>query len=93
MFQNVSATCSTDDQISELFSQYHRRYLHIESAMETPEIDEYTIDLHGELGRIVEIISENEQRPGTFASGRSLSMVAGARNCLDLLLTTSVKTA
>ncbi len=49
----------------------------IEHVTVTPQIDGFSIDLHGELGRILEIVSEKEQRPGTFVSGRSLSVVAG----------------
>ena len=49
----------------------------IEYVMVTPEDDGFSVDLHGELGRILEITSENEQRPDTGVSGRSLSVVAG----------------
>ncbi len=49
----------------------------IERVTITPENYGFSIDLHGKLGRILEIVSEKEQRPGTFVSGRSLSVVAG----------------
>ena len=55
--------------------------------MSGPKRGEIAATLHGDLGTILEWAAQKQKTPGTFASGASVSVVAGARNHLDLLLT------
>ncbi len=43
----------------------------------TPTNTGFDVELHGELGAIMEMVDENEQRPAVDAAGRPLSVVAG----------------
>jgi site-specific DNA recombinase len=47
---------------------------------------EIAATLHGDLGTILEWTVQKQNTPDAFASGVSVSVVAGARNHLDLLL-------
>ena len=38
------------------------------------------VELHGELGAIMEMVDENERRPAGISARRSLSVVAGVRH-------------
>ena len=51
-----------------------------------PGRGEIDATLQGDLGAILEWTDQKRNTPGAFASGVSVSVVAGARNCLDLLL-------
>ena len=37
----------------------------------------FDVELHGELGAIMEMIDQNDRRPAELTAGRSLSVVAG----------------
>jgi len=50
-----------------------------------PRTGALAIDLHGELGAILDLSNE-KAAPGRTRSGHSTVLVAGARNCLYLLL-------
>lgn len=50
----------------------------------TPTNTGFDVELHGELGAIMEMVDQNERRPGGKTAGRSLSVVAGGRNRLSL---------
>ena len=50
----------------------------IESVTVTPLPYGFDIDVHGELGTILSIVGQNDERPGQSRSGRSLWVVAGA---------------
>ncbi|WVX50740.1 hypothetical protein ROLI_038400 [Roseobacter fucihabitans] len=50
----------------------------------TPTNTGFDVELHGELGAIMEVVDGNEQRPAVEAAGRSLSVVAGGRSNLNL---------
>ena len=49
----------------------------IEKIVVTPEVDGFSIDLHGELGRILEIVGEKESPSPDLQGKSSLSVVAG----------------
>ena len=46
----------------------------------TPTNTGFDVELYGELGAIMQMVDENEQRPAVDAAGRSLSVVAGVRH-------------
>lgn len=50
----------------------------------TPTNTGFDVELHGELGAIMEMVDQNEQRPAVYAAGRSLSVVAGGRSRRNL---------
>ena len=43
----------------------------------TPTNTGFDVELHGELGAIMEVVDQNDRRPAVDAAGRSLSVVAG----------------
>jgi hypothetical protein len=45
----------------------------------TTLVDGFDIDVHGEIGTILNIVDQKSKCPGTAVSGRSLKLVAGAR--------------
>ena len=49
----------------------------IERVVITPLPDGFDIDVHGEIGSILNIVDHKSKSPGTYVSGRSLSVVAG----------------
>lgn len=55
-----------------------------------PKRGEIAATLHGDLGTILEWAAQNTNTPGQAGSGVSVSVVAGTRNCLDLLLQTTL---
>ncbi len=52
----------------------------------TPVEGGFSVDLHGELGAILVLVDGKQKLPDAERAGSSLSVVAGARNCLNLLL-------
>jgi hypothetical protein len=59
----------------------------IEKVVVTPTEAGIEVALYGELGALLELAEARKQgRPGSLGPRRSLSVVAGARNHLDLLL-------
>ncbi len=43
----------------------------------TPTNTGFDVELHGELGAVLEMVDGNERRPAVNSAGRSLSVVAG----------------
>ncbi|WP_422664757.1 recombinase family protein [Ascidiaceihabitans donghaensis] len=43
----------------------------------TPTNTGFDVELHGELGAIMEMVDQNDRRPAVYTAGRSLSVVAG----------------
>ena len=43
----------------------------------TPTNTGFDVELHGELGAIMEVVDQNDRRPAELTAGRSLSVVAG----------------
>jgi hypothetical protein len=59
----------------------------IEKVVVTPTRTGVEVALYGELGALLELAEARRTgRPGSLGARRSLSVVAGARNHLDLLL-------
>ena len=50
----------------------------------TPTNTGFDVELHGELGAIMEVVGQNDRRPAAETAGRSLSVVAGGRSNLNL---------
>ena len=43
----------------------------------TPTNTGFDVELHGELGAIMEVVGRNDERPAELTAGRSVSVVAG----------------
>jgi site-specific DNA recombinase len=62
----------------------------IDEVRLVPTEGKLDIELFGELGALINLANDN---PRTKEAGVQVTLVAGARNCLNLLLTTSVTAA
>jgi hypothetical protein len=62
----------------------------IEEIRLVPEDGQLLVELHGELAGILALSVGTRQPPAGDRDGLQVTLVAGARNCLDLLLSASI---
>lgn len=51
----------------------------------TPTSTGFEVELHGELGAVLDMVDGNERRPVGLTTGRSVSVVAGGHPTLDAI--------